>query len=247
MLPNVKPSINNNYSKLSYNHSSYLFRRKICRFLLKKIAFTFLTKIDRVEGLENIPSTGPAIIMMNHIAFMDPIVMVYVVSRDIVPLAKEEVYNYPVVGIFPHIWGVIPVKRDTFDRNAIKQALSVLEAGEMLLVAPEGTRNEALGKTREGAAYLASRGNAVIIPAVLEGTNGFPALPFSPRWRETGAIIRFGQPFRFHSSLTRAKGDMLTKMMDEAMYVLAGLLPEQRRGMYSDLSRATQTTFEWVS
>ena len=102
--------------------------RRILRFLLRHVGFTLLAKLHQVEGQENIPESGPAILMINHIAFIDPIVVLDVTKRDIVPMAKIEVYDYPVIGIVPHLWGVIPVRREEFDRRAVQQSLEVLRA-----------------------------------------------------------------------------------------------------------------------
>jgi len=205
-----------------------------------------LVKLDRVEGLENIPASGPAILLINHIAFVDPIVCIYVITRNIVPLAKIEVYNYPVIGIFPRIWGVIPVRRDEFDRRAVQSALDVLNAGEIILVAPEGTRHPQLECGKEGVAYLCSRSGAPIVPVAIDGTIGFPALRFTNRWREPGVTVRFGPPFLFNSYQKRPGHEQLRKMTDEAMYLLAAMLPENRRGYYSDLSQASQETIDWL-
>ena len=229
-----------------YNHQAWLANRRILRFLLKTIGFTWLVKLDRIEGLENIPDQGPVITLINHIAFVDPLVIVYVAKRDIVPLAKIEVYNLPLLGIFPRLWGVIPIRRDQVDRRALRWAMSVLKAGESLLVAPEGTRSNALQPAKEGAAYLASRSGAAVVPVAIQGTVGFPAFRFSDRWKQSGVSVRFGEPFRFKPGLIRARGNMLQKMTDEAMYVLAKMLPEKLRGVYADLSKATQETFEWL-
>lgn len=230
-----------------YIHKRWRAKRRILRFLLRTIAFAFLIKIDTIEGLENIPKEGPVLLFFNHIAFVDPIVMVYVVPRDIVPLAKIEVYDYPLIGIFPRLWGVIPVRREEFDRRAIKQALDVLSAGEILLVAPEGTRNNQLQPGKEGLAYLASRSGAPVVPVMIEGTHVFPALRFfSSAWRNPGVRVRFGRPFRYRPGLQKADRDQLRRMMDEAMYLLASMLPEHRRGVYADLSKSTQDTIERV-
>jgi 1-acyl-sn-glycerol-3-phosphate acyltransferase len=212
------------------------------------LGFTLLAKIDQVEGLENIPKEGPGILMINHIAFIDPIVVLHVMPRNIVPLAKTEVYEYPVIGIFPKLWGVIPVQREGFDRQAVQQVLEVLRAEEIVLLAPEGTRSldGQLAQGREGVAYLASRSGAPIIPVAIDGTIGFPALRYTAAWRNPGARVTFGKPFRYCSSLKRASRDQLRQMSVEAMYILAELLPEHRRGVYADLSRATQETIEWV-
>lgn len=225
-----------------YSHERYAARRKLARFLLRTIGFGLLAKIGHVEGVENLPASGPAILMINHIAFIDPIVVLFVLKRDIVPLAKIEVYNYPVVGIFPKLWGVIPVRREEFDRKAIQQVMQVLDAGEMVLVAPEGTRGPMLRQVKEGAAYLASRSGAPVIPVAIDGTEGFPALRGTSQWRTPGAVVKFGKPFNFDPDLQRAKGDQLRLMADEAMYLLAEMLPEYRRGYYSELSKATRST-----
>ncbi len=233
-------------SSSGYDHTAWESRRKILRFLLRTVGFTLLAKVDRVEGIENVPKQGPALVMINHIAFIDPIVVMHVIPRNIIPLAKIEVYDYPVIGIFPKLWGVIPVHREEVDRQAVKQVLAVLKAGEIVLVAPEGTRGPSLSQGKEGIAYLASRSGVLVVPVAIEGTVGFPALPFSKRWRGLGARVRFGRPFRFRPGLRRPGREQLRVMTDEAMYILATMLPEERRGFYADLSQATQDTIEWI-
>jgi 1-acyl-sn-glycerol-3-phosphate acyltransferase len=216
------------------------------RFLLRTIGFTLLAKVDHVEGIEKVPATGPAILMINHINFIDPFVVLNVLPRNIVPMAKIEVYSYPVVGIFPRIYGVIPVQREEIDRRAVQGALEVLRAGEIILVAPEATRGPQLRRGKEGVAYLATRANVPIVPVAIDGTLGFPTFRLLPRWREPGANVRFGNPFVFKNFNQRAGKEMLRIMTDEAMYILAAMLQEHRRGVYADLSLATQETIEWV-
>jgi 1-acyl-sn-glycerol-3-phosphate acyltransferase len=231
-----------NAAPARYDHSEWERRRRFLRFLIKVIGFNFLVRLERVEGAENVPSTGPAILMINHIAFVDPIVVLHLLPRNIVPMAKIEVYNYPIVGIFPRMWGVIPVRREEVDRRAIQGALDVLRAGEIILVAPEATRSPQLQQGKEGVAYLASRSGAPIIPVAIEGSEGFPTLPFNERWRGPGVQVRLGRPFCFRTGQERLRHDRLRQMTDEAMYILAAMLPEPRRGVYADLSQATQDT-----
>ncbi len=227
-----------------YEHARYTAVRRALRFLLRYVGFTLLAKINRVEGEENVPASGAGILLINHIAFIDSIVVLNVCRRDIVPMAKIEVYDYPVVGVFPRMWGVIPVRREEVDRRAIQQSLDVLRAGELVLVAPEGTRGTELRQGKEGIAYLASRSNAPVIPVAIDGTIGFPALRFTGAWRTPGATVRFGRPFYFRPEYQHAGRDQLRLMTDEAMYCLSALLPPARRGYYSDLSRATLKTIE---
>jgi 1-acyl-sn-glycerol-3-phosphate acyltransferase len=234
------------WSSSGYDHSRYEARRRVLRFLLRTIGFTLFAKVDHAEGMEYVPSTGPAILMINHINFTDPFVVLAVLPRTFVPMAKIEVYSYPVVGIFPRLYGVIPVQREEIDRRAVQGAIEVLKAGEVILVAPEAHRGPVLRQGKEGIAYLATRADVPVVPVAVDGTIGFPTYPFSRRWFQPGARVTFGHPFRFKSDGQRAGRQMLRLMTDEAMYILSGMLPEYRRGYYSDLSLATQTTIEWV-
>ena len=228
-----------------YDHARFETRRQILRWLLDEIGFRVLAKIDRVEGLDNLPRSGPAIVMISHIAFVDPIVVLGSIPRNLVPMTKREAYKYPIWGIFPHIWGAIPVRRDEVDRRAIHMALEVLEAGELILVAPEGTRNPALQKAREGIAYLGYRSGAPIVPVAITGTEGFPTLSIK-RMRQPGAVVKLGRPFKYRRFKGRLRGKRLQRMTDEAMYVLASMLPQGLRGYYSDLSQATQEMLEFI-
>jgi len=228
----------------AYIHARHEGRRRVLRWMIDNIAFRFLVKVDRVEGLEYLPARGAAILMINHIAFVDPIVVMGCLPRNIVPMAKIEAYRYPLLGIFPRLWDAIPVRRGEGDRAALRKGLQVLAAGEIVLVAPEGTRSPALGRGREGVAFLAGRSGAMVIPTILDGTEGFPSI--SPRrWRGPGAVVRLGRPFRFRSA-DRPDRAKLRLMTDEAMYVLASNLAPQRRGEYSDLTKASQTTIEFA-
>ena len=232
-----------------YDHAAYAWRRRLCRLLLHTIGFSLLAKIERVQGRENVPQKGPAILMINHIAFIDPIVVLHVLRRNIVPLAKIEVYDYPVIGLFPRMWGVIPVRREEFDRRAVQQVFDVLNAGEIVLVAPEGTRSPALTPGKEGIAYLAGRSGVPIVPVAIEGTEDFPALRFTRAWLESGARVTFGEPFRYKKQIEgngRPDRDQLRQMTDEAMYILASMLPPAQRGVYAKLENATQDMIEWV-
>ena len=228
-----------------YDHQALEKIRWKIRWIIKHIGFRLLAKYEGVEGLENFPAEGPVIVMINHIALIDPAVVLGSLPRNVVPMAKIEVYRYPVVGYFAKLWQVIPVRRQEFDRQAIRRALEVLKAGECLLVAPEGTRSPALQKGKEGIAYLGLKSGAPIIPVAVTGSKGFPT--FNPfRWLRTGAFVKLGPAFRFRTGDRQLEHEALRLMTDEAMYVLAELLPEDHRGVYSDLSKATTQTIEFV-
>ena len=229
----------------AYDHTRYEPMRRFLRFLMRILVAT-IVKVDRIEGVANVPVSGPMILYSNHIAFIDPILIINAVPRNIVPLAKLEAYDYPIVGIFPRLRNVISVQRGEVDRRALRACRQVLEAGEILWIAPEGTRRPALLEAKDGMAYLASQTGAPLLPISVDGTMGQPALPFSRRWREPGVNMVFGRPFHFKPGLGREDRSELGRMTTEAMYVLAEILPPARRGVFSDLSHATTTTLEWI-
>lgn len=231
-------------SMSSYVHARYEPVRRILRAALRLVA-GLLVRIERVEGKEHVPSSGPAILYSNHLAMIDPVIVIHVLPRNIVPLAKIEAFDYPLIGLFPRLWNVIPVRRGEVDRRALRACQDVLHAGEILWIAPEGTRRPSLLHPKDGMAYLAVRSGAPLVPAAIDGTIGYPALPFGRRWRQGGISVRFGRPFRFKIH-GRADRQQLTQMTREAMYQLAVLLPPERRGVFADLSQATQETIEWL-
>ena len=236
----------NSESTPTYDYKSYAWRRRLCR-LAMRVAFPIVAPIHSIKGLENIPSSGPVLLCYNHINLIDPILILHVLKRDAVPLAKIEVMSYPVVGVFPRLYGAITVRRGEVDRRALKLSLEVLQQNEMLVVAPEGTRSDALIKGKAGTAFLAfNAGSPPIVPIGIDNTIGYPTFPLSRRWKQPGADIAFGRPFRFRMGTSRPGKEEMERMTDEMMYTISALLPPRRRGVYADLTKATQDTLEWL-
>ncbi|HLE29064.1 MAG TPA: lysophospholipid acyltransferase family protein [Anaerolineales bacterium] len=229
-----------------YDHARREPIRRVLRWAITHIGWRVFARIDyaRISGVENLPPTGPAILMINHIAFVDPVVVLGNLPRNIIPLAKIEVYRIPGWGVFPWLWDVIPVHREELDRRALERALAVLAAGEVILIAPEAHRHPALAQAREGIAYIGYKSGAPIIPVALENTPGYPTLMGPWNRRKPGAYFTLGRPFRFKPTPGRLPRERLRLMTDEAMYLLAAMLPEHRRGYYADLSKATMETVE---
>lgn len=230
-----------------FDYKSYALRRRFCRIALHIIAFPLLARIHSVSGQENVPSSGPAILCYNHINLVDPIMTLHVLKRNVIPVAKIEIFSYPIVGLAPQLYGSIPVRRGLVDRRALQASLDVLRQNEMLLVAPEGTRNDALIKGKSGTVFLAAHaGSPPIVPIGIDNTIGYPTYPFSRRWKQPGADISIGRPFRFRLGSDVPGKEEMERMTDEMMYTIAALLPPHRRGVYADLSRATHETIEWL-
>ncbi|HBT20516.1 MAG TPA: 1-acyl-sn-glycerol-3-phosphate acyltransferase [Peptococcaceae bacterium] len=144
-------------------------------YKLGKAFFYFLfTYICRwkVRGADNVPQKGPAVIVSNHLSLWDPLVVGAAVKRRVYFMAKAELFRYPLVGIIVRSWGAFPVKRGRLDREALKNAMRVLQRGDVLGIFPEGRRS-VTGKLQEfkpGAVSLAVKYGAPIVPVGLIGT-----------------------------------------------------------------------------
>jgi putative phosphoserine phosphatase/1-acylglycerol-3-phosphate O-acyltransferase len=133
----------------------------------------------RIEGVEHIPSSGPAIVVFNHRSYFDPTVMGLVIAkagRNIRGLGKKEVFDVPLVGQVMKAMGGIRVDRGTGSDEPLEAAIAALQGGDLLMLAPEGTipRGPAFFdpelKGRWGAARLAAATHAPVIPVGLWGT-----------------------------------------------------------------------------
>jgi 1-acyl-sn-glycerol-3-phosphate acyltransferase len=204
-----------------------------------------LIKID-VEGLENIPSSGPTLLVMNHIAAIDPVVVTgAAVPRYVVPMSKVENYRHPLFGLIARVWGVYPVRRGEIDRQALASTIELLHQERPVLIAPEGTRQPALAEAKDGMTYVALKANAVLVPVGIDGTHNF--LHALKHLHRAHVTVKFGRPFRFRTDhRPRIPRDDMRQMTQEAMYQLAALLPDYRRGVYSDLSQMTTDYLDFV-
>ncbi len=230
-----------------FQQDRYDKRRRFLRdFLLRRIGFVFLAHV-RAEGTENIPASGPTLLIMNHIGSLDPFVVTgAVTSRYVVPMSKIENYENPVVGLMARSWGAYPVRRGEVDRQALDSTIELLRQERAVLIAPEGTRQHALSEPKDGMTYIGLKTGAVFVPIGLDGTDQFP---YSyKRLRRPQVTVRFGQPFRLCADSTkRIPRDEMRQMTNEIMFRLAALLPESRRGAYHDLDQATTRYLEFVS
>jgi 1-acyl-sn-glycerol-3-phosphate acyltransferase len=230
-----------------YRQDHYTWRRRLIRrFILRGIGFGLLVKVH-AEGLEHIPDSGPTLLVMNHIAAIDPFVVTGVVtSRFVVPMSKIENYHHPIIGLMARAWGVFPVRRGEVDRQALASTLELLAQERPVLIAPEGTRHPALAEAKHGMTYIAIKAGAVMVPIGLDGTEKFPGS--LKRLRRAPVDVKIGRAFRFRTGgHRRVPRDEMHQMTQEAMYQLAALVPEYRRGVYGDLSQMTTEYLEFVT
>lgn len=211
--------------------------RRVANLILR-ILCHILFRLD-IQGTENVPRQGPFIAMMNHIYFVDPVLVGTLAPRFIVIMSKIENYRNPLLALVMHLYGTFPVRRGELDMNAIRTSLHVLQQGHGLLMAPEGTRSKThtLQEGRDGMAWLAVRANVPIVPVALSGQEHLGHN--LRRLRRTPLRVVFGQPFRLREVEGLRHREQLRRMTQEAMYRLAELLPPEYRGVYSGLDQAT--------
>jgi 1-acyl-sn-glycerol-3-phosphate acyltransferase len=197
----------------------------------------------RVDGeqVAQVPDRGPLIMVANHVNFLEvPLLYTYLEPRPMAGFAKVETWDNLALRVLADLWGAIPLRRGEADMAALRQALKALEAGHILAVAPEGTRSGHgyLQRGKPGVVFLALHSGALLLPVVHFGGELF--WRNLPRLRRTDLHIVVGQPFYLDPGGIKVTRQVRQLMVDEIMYQMAALLPPAYRGVYSDLSVATE-------
>ena len=197
----------------------------------------------RIEGLENIPKEGPAVIAVNHIAYLDPFAAAFVVDkagRRARFLAKSELFQDKRIGWVLKGAQQIEVRRGTKDAPvALDEAYAAIARGEVVVVFPEGTvtRDPDLYPmaAKSGAARLALRTGVPLIPCALWGTANIWPKGFRKQWRPGQPIIvRIGAPISLPQETDspegwRALGALLMETIRDLLAEIRPAVPDRRR------------------
>ncbi len=154
-----------------------------------------------VEGRHHEPRDGPVVVVSNHVSDLDPLVVGAALRRRVAFMAKHELFRVPLLGWWITACGGFPVRRGEPDRQALRTALEVLTRGGALVMFPEGTRgrDRMLRPPEPGAALLALRTGAPILPVAVLGTDA--ALPRDARRLRRSTIrVRLGAPIRLNGT-----------------------------------------------
>jgi 1-acyl-sn-glycerol-3-phosphate acyltransferase len=196
-----------------------------------------------VEGLDNLPRTGPVIVASNHLSFADSLVIPIVAPRKVVFLAKSDYFTGTgVTGALQRAWfesmGMIPVDRaDT--RAALASldiALDVLGRGEAFGIYPEGTRSRdgRLYRGRTGVGHLALTSRAPVVPVGLSGTQDLQ--PVGARLPRLAKVtVRFGEPLHLAERYDGVPlGRARREVTDTVMAAIQRLSGQQQAGVYNE-------------
>lgn len=196
-----------------------------------------------VEGLDNVPRTGPVIVASNHLSFADSLVIPIVAPRKVVFLAKADYFTGTgIKGAVSRAWfgglGMIPVDRD--DTKAaiasLDTALEVLGRGEAFGIYPEGTRSRdsRLYRGRTGVGHLALTSGAPVVPVGLRGTQHLQ--PVGSRLPRLAKVtVRFGEPLDFEGRFDGVPaGRARREITDEVMTAIQKLSGQEEAGVYNE-------------
>jgi len=221
-------------------------------WFLKWIAIGPLLRLvfrPEIEGIENVPLEGPAILASNHLSYADWLFMPVTLSRKVTFVAKAEYFTSPglkgwLQKTFFSGAGQVPIDRSSGDAaaGALLSAKRVLEAGELFGIYPEGTRSHdgKLYRGKTGVARLAIETGVPVIPIGVVGTDRI-APPGKKFGRWTRPIVRFGKPLDFsrYEGLSNDRF-ILRSATDEIMYEIMRLSGQEYVDMYAGRAKEEQ-------
>jgi 1-acyl-sn-glycerol-3-phosphate acyltransferase len=203
----------------------------------------------QVEGRDNVPDTGPAIIASNHLSFSDSIFMPLMVKRKVTFVAKAEYFTGKglkgwLTKMFFVGTGTIPVDRSggRAAQAALDTQLRVLREGNLAGIYPEGTRSPdgRLYRGKTGVARLALESGAPVIPVVMLNADEIqPPGKIIPKIKRVK--IRFGEPMDFSRYAGMVSDRFVERAVtDEIMYELMELSGREYVDMYAQKVKTQQ-------
>jgi len=163
-----------------------------------------------VVGEENVPATGPVLMVSNHTSYLDPVAIGDASPRRVVFMAKAELFENRAIAFLLRGVDSFPVRRGEPDRQAFKTTLAMLEEGRVVCIFPEGTRQEpeTLGEAEPGAALFAIRTGCPVVPVHVSGSSRMLGKGGKPR--RAKVKVAFGEPFTLDRKADRdAAGKLL--------------------------------------
>ena len=215
-------------------HWVYYFGRVLVRIVL----FPFASW--RIRGHENIPDSGPYLIVCNHLQLIDPPLVGASIKHKSVFIAKEELFKHRWSRFWVQNYGAFPVRRGGIDREVIHQAENWIKRGVSVIMFPEGTRSPdgRMHSALPGAALLATRLNIPILPVSVTGSEKLNNLMWCLRHRPA-ITVNIGQPFHLPPTNGKLSKETRYQLITSIMERIAGLLPPEYQGVYAKEENAS--------
>jgi len=199
--------------------------------------FKLLTRVlCRIDGaqLERVPARGPLILVANHTNIVEvPLIYTHLLPRPVTCLVASYRWQNPFLRWLLDGTGMIPLRRGGPDITALRSGLRRLERGEIVIIAPEGTRSGdgRLQRAKAGVVPLALWSSAPLLPLVFYGHEDIGRNV--RRLKRSDFHIVVGEPFRLDTHGAKVTREVRQAMADEIMTRLARLLPPANRGVYA--------------
>lgn len=218
-----------------FPYPRFPIKRRIYKFIGAMI-FKIVADVQ-IIGKENLPTTGPVIVVANHFSFADPAILIHLLPWHLEFLAGTNRPAAPnkLTESLPELWGVYNVQRGTSSRYAFNASSAIMAQNGILAIFPEGGAwAEVLRPARPGVPLIAAMSKAPILPVGIDGmTNLFPLRPFFNRPK---IRLTVGEPFGPFEVTGRGKERraQLDQIGEKVMQKIAELLPPEQRGICSD-------------
>ena len=208
---------------------------------VRPVTHALLHTLVRVhwEDRIRIPAHGPAVVVANHHGVVDSAILALCLRRVTAVVAKDGLFGPPPARAFFRAMGAIPVRRGASDETMIRAAEKVLHAGRLLAIFPEGKISDGpLRPMRTGALRIALATDAPVVPVSFTGNEGMKG-PEILAYRLTHirrlpVTVRVGVPWWMHGDPTAE--DDLARLKEEMGRHIAGLLPPEKQGAYSQVA-----------
>lgn len=215
------------------------------RTILRTIIRALLRLVAKVKIInrENLRETGSYAFATNHLGILDTLLAYYVLERwdFFIPVAEKwEEYAF-LRWLGKHL-NIIFIDRFNPDIHALRQILRRMDEGQVLIIAPEGTRsrNERMAEGKPGVSYLASKAQFPVIPVALVGTEDRVFFSNLKRLKRTRVTVTIGEAFTLPPLPKKNKDEVLKEYTDEIMCKIAVMLPEKYRGFYAEHPRVKE-------
>ena len=208
-------------------HWVYYFGRVVIRLLM------FIFANWKVKDRENIPKDKPVLIVCNHVHIADPPILAASIPLKCKFMAKEDLWQNKWTRFWVVNFGAFPVKRGVIDTEAIRNAERALGEGFSVIMFPEGGRSPGgqMQQAMPGAALIAARMNAPLLPVSITGTEKLRNLKWS-FFHHPRITITIGKPFELPPHNGKTGREHRREMADYIMEKIAELLPPEYRGVY---------------